>query len=208
MTRLLCVCGSARKASTAYAVEQAKAYAEEIADVSVDILYLAGKKIAPCMGCNACVKKGVPHCVLYNDDMADWNTRLWEYDGILLASPVYEMGITPQLSGFLSRFRAEYLIQKDDPNCRLYMAGAALAVGGTRNGGQECAINTLLGWFHTQGMTVVNGGLGVYAGAAVWSQDRMAQGAAEDEKGMANVKTVAQRLALIATALKNGKPQE
>ena len=88
------------------------------------------------------------------------------------------------------------------------MAGAALAVGGTRNGGQECAINTLLGWFHTQGMTVVNGGLGVYAGAAVWSQDRMAQGAAEDEKGMANVKTVAQRLALIATALKNGKPQK
>lgn len=206
MVRLLFVCGSARKASTAYAVEQAKKFAEEIEDVQVDILYLQGKKIAPCMGCNACVKKNIPHCVVYHDDMDEWNTKLWEYDGLLLATPVYEMGITPQMSGFLSRYRAEYLIQKDDPNCRLYMPGAALAVGGTRNGGQESAINCLIGWFHTQGMPVVNGGLGVYGGACVWSQDRMAEGAAEDEKGMSNVKAVAQRLALVAKALKAGKP--
>ena len=88
-----------------------------------------------------------------------------------------------------------------------YMPGAALAVGGTRNGGQECAINTILGFYHTQGMPVVNGGLGVYAGAAVWSQDRMAEGAAEDEKGMENARAIGRRLALTAKALKAGKPQ-
>ena len=56
MTKLLFVCGSARKASTAYAIEEAKRAAEAVEDVEVDVLYLHGKKIAPCMGCNACVR--------------------------------------------------------------------------------------------------------------------------------------------------------
>lgn len=208
MTKLLFVCGSARKASTAYAIEEAKRAAEMVEDIQVDILYLAGKKIAPCMGCNACVKKGVPHCVVFDDDMGNWNEKFFTYDGYLIGTPVYEMGITPQLCGFLSRFRAEYLNQKDDPFIRMYQPGAALAVGGTRNGGQESAINAILGFYHTQGMPVVNGGLGVYAGAAVWSQDRMAAGAAEDEKGMENVRILGRKLALTAKALKAGKPQQ
>ena len=159
------------------------------------------------MGCNACVRKGVTHCVVYSDDMGTWNEDFFKYDGILIGTPVYEMGITPQLCGFLSRFRSEYLNHRDNPDLRLYMPGAALAVGGTRNGGQECAFNTILGFYHTQGMPVVNGGLGVYAGAAVWSQDRMAEGAAEDEKGMENAHAIGRRLALTAKALKAGKPQ-
>ena len=207
MTKLLFVCGSARKASTAYAIEEAKRAAEAVEDVEVDVLYLHGKKIAPCMGCNACVRKGVTHCVVYSDDMGTWNEDFFKYDGILIGTPVYEMGITPQLCGFLSRFRSEYLNHRDNPDLRLYMPGAALAVGGTRNGGQECAINTILGFYHTQGMPVVNGGLGVYAGAAVWSQDRMAESAAEDEKGMENARAIGRRLALTAKALKAGKPQ-
>ena len=208
MVKLLFVCGSARKASTAYAIEEAKRAAESVEDVQVDVLYLHGKKIAPCMGCNACVKKGVPHCVVYQDDMGEWNDKFFTYDGILIGTPVYEMGITPQLCAFLSRFRAEYLNQKDDPLIRMYLPGAALAVGGTRNGGQESAINAILGFYHTQGMPVVNGGLGVYAGAAVWSQDRMAEGAAEDVKGMENARIIGRKLALTAKALKAGRPRQ
>ncbi len=54
MTKLLFVCGSARKASTAYAIEEAKRAAEAVEDVEVDVLSPSRKKkIAPCMGCNA-----------------------------------------------------------------------------------------------------------------------------------------------------------
>ncbi|WP_297870141.1 flavodoxin family protein [uncultured Oscillibacter sp.] len=207
-TKLLFVCGSPRKASTAYAIEEAKRGAETVADVQVDVLYLQGKKIAPCMGCNSCVKKGVARCVVYDDDMGSWNEGFFKYDGYLMGTPVYEMGMTPQLCAFLSRFRAEYLNQREDPFLRMYTPGAALAVGGTRNGGQESAINAILGFYHTQGMPVVNGGLGVYAGAAVWSQDRMTQGAAEDEKGMESARIIGKKLALTAKALKAGRPRE
>jgi multimeric flavodoxin WrbA len=80
----------------------------------------------------------------------------------------------------------------------LFFPGAAMAVGGTRNGGQETTINAIHGFFHTNGITIVNGGLGIYAGAAVWSQDRMAQGAQEDLKGMENARSIGRRLAMMA----------
>lgn len=205
MTRLLFICGSPRIASTAYAMEEAKRAAESTGDVSVELLTLKGMKIAPCIGCNACVRREELACQLYHDDFADWNIRFFQYDGVLIGTPVYEMGITPQLNGFFSRFRSEYLNQRKNPFATLYLPGAALAVGGTRNGGQEHAISVIHGFYHTQGMPVVNGGLGVYGGACVWSQDRMAAGAAEDEKGMENARIIGKKLALTAKALRAAK---
>jgi multimeric flavodoxin WrbA len=207
MTKLLFICGSPRNASTEYAVLEAKKGAESVEGVEVTMLNLRGKKIAPCVGCNACVKKGVTECIVYQDDMQEWNRSFFNYDGVLIGSPVYEMGITPQLATFFSRFRAEYLNQKDDPLIRMYMPGAALAVGGTRNGGQESVIRTIHGFYSTYGLPIVTGGLGVYCGASIWSQDRMAQGAAEDEKGMGDARLLGKRLALTAKALQAAKPQ-
>lgn len=205
MIRLLFVCGSPRAAATAYAVGEAKKGGESVENTQVEVLYLRGKKIAPCTGCNACVTQGKTECVVYRDDMREWNRTFFSYDGILLATPVYEMGITPQLSAFLSRFRGEYLNQRADPLSRMYTPGAAMAVGGTRNGGQETAIQILHGFYHTQGMPIVNGGLGIYGGAAVWSRDRMAQGAEEDTAAMENARFLGRKLALTARALKAGK---
>lgn len=203
LTRLLFVCGSPRVASTAYALEEAKKGAEAVTDTEVTVLQLKDKKIAPCIGCNACVTKNVLECVIYQDDMQEWNRKFFTYDGILIGTPVYEMGISPQLTAFLSRFRAEYLNLKDNPLIRMYIPGAALAVGGTRNGGQEMAITMIHGFYHTQGMPIVNGGLGIYGGAAVWSRDKMAAGAAEDEIGMQNARLLGRKLALTAKALQN-----
>ena len=207
MVKLLFVCGSPRNASTEYAVLEAKKGAETVPDVEVTVLNLRGKKIAPCIGCNACVNKGLTECVLYQDDMQEWNRSFFDYDGYLIGSPVYEMGLTPQLCAFFSRFRAEYLNLKDDVMLRMFQPGAALAVGGTRNGGQESTIQAIQGFYHTQGMPIVNGGMCVYSGVSVWSQDRMAQGAAEDEQAMANARMLGRKLALTAKALKAGKAQ-
>ena len=205
MVKLLFVCGSARNASTDYALQEAKKGAESVDGVEVTMLNLKGMKISPCIGCNACVNKGVAECVIYQDDMQQWNRTFFDYDGFLIGSPVYEMGITPQLCGFFSRFRAEYLNLKDNVMLRMYQPGAALAVGGTRNGGQETAMHIIHGFYHTQGMPIVNGGMCVYSGVSVWSQDRMAKGAAEDEQAMANARMLGRKLALTAKALKAGK---
>ncbi len=203
--RLLFVCGSARKASTAYAIDQAAEAARGIEGVEVDVVYLKGKKINPCIGCNACVKNGSDSCIVYHDDMDEIKASFWDYDGVLMGSPVYDMAITPQLVNFISRFRGEYLNQKDDPMATMYMPGAALAVGGTRNGGQEFAIHAIHGFYHTHGMPIVTGGLGIYAGVSVWSKDRMAEGAAEDVTGIENARYLGKKLALTAKAMKYAK---
>lgn len=202
MTNLLFICGSPRKAATEYVMLQAKEAAETVEDTKVTMLNLRSMKFSPCVGCNACVKQGKTECVIYQDDMQEWNRNLFKYDGILIGSPVYDMGVTPQLAAFFSRFRAEYLNQKNDPFIRMYQPGAALAVGGARNGGQETVVQIIHGFYHTQGMPIVNGGIGTYGGAAVWSHDRMAQGAAEDEQGIDNVRLIGKKLALTAAALK------
>jgi multimeric flavodoxin WrbA len=131
--------------------------------------------------------------------------EFYSYDGVLIATPVYTMGITGQLAACFSRFRPSYLKQRDNPNGMLFFPGAAMAVGGTRNGGQETAINAIHGFLHTNGITVVNGGLGIYGGAAVWSQDRMAQGAREDLKGMENARSIGRRLAMMARVIQGAR---
>jgi multimeric flavodoxin WrbA len=182
--------------------------AAEVDGVETTLLELRGKKITPCIGCNACVKAGINDCQIYKDDMNELYQDFYSYDGVLVATPVYSMGITGQLAAYFSRFRPNYLKQKDNPDLMLYIPGAAMAVGGTRNGGEETAINVIHGFFHTKGMPIINGGLGVYGGAAVWSQDKMAQGAEEDLKGMENARTIGRRLALAAKALKKGSGRE
>lgn len=87
----------------------------------------------------------------------------------------------------------------------MYLPGAALAVGGTRNGGQESAIRAIHSFYYTEGMPVVDGGMGAYGGACVWSQDKMAKGAEEDKVGLECVSTIAIRLARTAKVLKAGR---
>jgi multimeric flavodoxin WrbA len=205
MIRILGICGSPRKAATFYALSRALEAAGEIEGVQTVLVELRGKAINPCTGCNACVKAGIDDCRIYQDDMNSLYRDFYSYDGALIATPVYTMGITGQLAAYFSRFRPSYLKQRDNPDGMLFFPGAAMAVGGTRNGGQETAINAIHGFFHTNGITVVNGGLGIYGGAAVWSQDRMAQGAQDDLKGMENARAIGRRLALMAKLIHANK---
>jgi multimeric flavodoxin WrbA len=205
MVRILGICGSPRKASTHYALSRALEAAEAVGDTETTLVELRGKTINPCIGCNACVSKGIDDCMIHHDDMNILYQDFYKYQAVLIASPVYTMGITGQLAAYFSRFRPSYLKQRDNPDGMLYVLGAAMAVGGTRNGGQETAINAIQGFYHTNGITIVNGGLGIYGGAAVWSQDKMAQGAEEDLKGMDNACAIGRRLALAALAMGKGK---
>jgi multimeric flavodoxin WrbA len=169
--------------------------AGEIKGIEIDTIFLRNKKINFCIHCNKCIKEEKNFCTLHKDDMMPFYERFYAADAYLIASPVYEMNITAQLATFFNRFRPTYLLLKHDPEYFSNKLGSAIAVGGTRNGGQEMTINAIHGFYHTHGISVVNGGLGCYGGAAVWSQDKGAEGAAEDLVGMKNVLSIAKKLA-------------
>jgi multimeric flavodoxin WrbA len=200
MPKLLGICGSPRNAATEYVLRKALDTASEIQGIETDLILLRGKKINFCIHCNRCIREEKTSCPVYDDDMTGLYERFYASDAYLIASPVYEMNITAQLAAFFNRFRPTYLLLRSDPTHFSDKFGSAIAVGGTRNGGQEMAINAIHGFYHTHGITIINGGLGCYAGAAVWSQDREAKGAEEDERGMKNALLVARKLAQVTAS--------
>lgn len=69
-----------------------------------DKVVLKSMEYAPCQGCNACHKDGV--CII-EDDLIPLFDRILTMDALALASPIYTMGITAEMKGFLDR--AQYL---------------------------------------------------------------------------------------------------
>jgi multimeric flavodoxin WrbA len=202
--RIVGICGSPRKMSTEYSLNVALAAAAEIAGVETELITLRNKKINFCIHCNKCIREESRTCAIYQDDMSGLYDAVYEADGFIIASPVYEMNITAQLAAFFNRFRPTYTILKNNPFYFSSKVGSAIAVGGTRNGGQESTIAAIHGFYHTQGIIPVNGAMGVYSGASVWSQDRGAEGAKDDLTGMENCRRIGLATAKLARTIRLG----
>lgn len=202
--KILGICGSPRKAASEYALRVALDAAAEVSGVEVELLTLRAKEINFCIHCDQCIRKNSMYCTLHQDDMTqEMYDSFYEADGYIIASPVYEMNVTAQLATFFNRFRPTYNVLKSDPSYFSLKVGGGIAVGGTRNGGQETTIQSIHGFFHTHGIVPVNGALGVYSGASVWSQDRRSAGAKEDLIGMNNCQRIGKRVAELAVRLKS-----
>lgn len=73
----------------------------------VEKIFVAGKKIAPCMACYYCrTHEGA--CAI-KDDMADVLQKIIESDVIVLSSPVYFYSISAQLKAVIDRTVARWL---------------------------------------------------------------------------------------------------
>ncbi len=204
MLKILGVCGSPRRKSSYLALQTALSAAEESGGVETELVELRGRKIAPCIHCNKCLRDQNTHCSIYQDDMEELYDKVYACDGILISSPVYEMCITPQLSAFFSRFRPTWVMLQNDEYFFTRKAGSAMAVGGTRNGGQEGAINSIMGFYHTNGFTVCNGGAGIYAGVGLWNPGD-GSGTIDDEYGFDKARSLGKKLAYTTKLLAENK---
>jgi multimeric flavodoxin WrbA len=74
------------------------------AGATVDKVVLKDLDFSACQGCNACHKTG--NCIVKDDAPALYD-QIFAADCIAVASPIYSMGITAQLKGFIDR--AQYL---------------------------------------------------------------------------------------------------
>lgn len=188
------ICGSTRKNATDFAVRRALEILEKEYGVETTYFTVRGKKINMCIHCNDCVKKNELSCTIYKDDISHINEEFLASDVIVLGSPIYEMGMSPQMSAILSRTRPNYTALKENPNVFYDKLGMAIAVGGARNGGQEMTINSLHGFFHTNGIIPIGASMGVYNGAAIWSRDTVPFTEEVDEYGIKNLDTLTRKV--------------
>lgn len=72
----------------------------QAAGASVEKVILKDLEYTPCRGCNACHKDG--NCIV-KDDAPPLFERIMAADCVAVASPIYSMGITAQLKGFIDR---------------------------------------------------------------------------------------------------------
>jgi multimeric flavodoxin WrbA len=72
----------------------------QAAGASVDKVVLKTLQYSPCRGCNACHKDG--ECIV-KDDAVILYERIMASDCLAVASPIYTMGITAELKGFIDR---------------------------------------------------------------------------------------------------------
>ena len=197
--KILGINGSPREKATFFAVQKALEAAAEVEGVETELISLSRKSIGFCVHCNGCIKDGVAaNCIVHNDDMTEIFEKFKEADGYIIASPVYNMNITGQLCTFFNRFRSSYIEVRDNQYFNMDKVGGAIAVGGTRNGGQEIVIDAIMNFYNTEGITTVNGGMVTYTGACIWSKDKGKQGVIEDTIGLNNAKIIGKKVALLS----------
>jgi multimeric flavodoxin WrbA len=157
--------------------------------IETELIELAGLRI------NGTVAAGIPLAEGERDDfpilvpkLADPKVR-----GIIIGTPVYFGNMSSLCRAFLERCIVLYQNKFALHN----KVAGVVAVGGTRNGGQEVTIQSVQISLFCQEMIVVgNGHPSPRLGATVWSG--APGGALKDEFGMATTKGLGQRVAEVA----------
>jgi len=196
--RLLGISGSPREASTAFVIQEGLKYAAEEFNAQTEFFSLQNKDIKFCVHCDYCVreKKGCVH----EDDMVEAYDKMEKADAFIIGTPVYNGSVSGQLKTFLDRCRA--LVAKN-PRALENKAGAGVAVGGDRLGGQELALLTIHSFYLANKMIPISGGpFGANLGGTVWSRDLGKEGAQEDAEGLRTARKTVSRLMKLAIQLK------
>ena len=182
------ICGSPRKQATDYVLNEALEMLEE-KGFETSFFGVRAKDISPCRHCNYCLRK--QECII-KDDMYDVYDLIREADGLVLASPCYNGGISAQLKSVMDRTRA---LGAEDINFLRGKAGMAIAVGGDRMGGQELVIQQIITYYILNGAIPISGGaFGANLGATFWSKDTL-KGVKEDHEGFRALRKTVKRLA-------------
>ncbi len=185
---ILGICGSPRKQATDYVLRESLDMLEE-KGFETEFFSVRGKNISPCRHCDYCMRE--KECIV-KDDMQDIYPLIKEAKGIVMATPVYNGGLSGQLKCLMDRCRA---LGAENFDFMRFKVGMAIAVGGDRIGGQELAIQQIITFYILTGAITVSGGaFGANLGANFWSQDTL-NGVKEDEQGFRSLRKTVGRFA-------------
>lgn len=125
--------------------------AETRGDIAVEKIVIRDLHIAPCNSCGGCFEKGV--CVI-DDDMQIIYSSFVDADVIIVASPIYFMGVSAQLKAVIDRCQAfwarKYVLHLPVREDASVARGFFIATA-ARSNGEELfagAVKTIKAFFH------------------------------------------------------------
>lgn len=204
--KILGVSGSPRKGLTDHLTQLALEEAAKVPGVTTEFLPLRTKHIEHCIQCEACLKltpgeKYEHYCRPFHDDMDELMKYWLQFDGYIVASPVYDMNVTPMLNIFFNRFRPLWRCYRGIHQNKV---GGSISIGGTRHGGQETTVAMINNFFLANEIVVTGGPAGNYCGACVWSKDKLPKDF-DDPIGVEKVLGIGRRVAEVAKIMKAGR---
>jgi len=159
--KVLGICGSHRKdSSTLFFLKKALAVCEK-EGFETETMALFDKKINPCTICDLCKTKF--ECSV-KDDVQKIYDKLVSADAIIIASPTYFAMVSGKLKNLFDRslpLRRQGMKLKNK-------IGGAIAVGASRNGGQELVCGQIRNWMLLQEMVVVADKQSAHFGGIGW----------------------------------------
>jgi multimeric flavodoxin WrbA len=182
------ICGSPRRQATEHVLREALSMLEK-RGFQTEFFTVSGKNIGFCQHCDYCLRK--KECKL-KDDMYTLYPLLRDAEGLVIATPVYNGGMSAQTKAVMDRCRALFAADK---NVFKRKIGMAIAVGGDRAGGQELAILQIITFYVLNGAIPVSGGaFGANLGATFWSKDKLTS-VKQDEEGFRSLRKTVTRFA-------------
>jgi len=183
-------CSPRKGKTTATALQVCLDAAKEVSPkIETELIELAGLKI------NGSIAAGIPLEEGERDDFPALVPKLRDpkVRGIIIGTPVYFGNMSSLCKAFLERcivlYQPDYTLRDK--------VGGVVAVGGSRNGGQEATIQSVQMSLHCQEMIIVgNGRPSSRIGGTVWSGAE--GGVLKDEFGMTTTKALGRRVAEVA----------
>lgn len=187
--KVLLINGSPHKTGCTYTAISEVASTLNKNGIETEIFHIGTKPIAGCIACNKCFENG--KCVFDDDGVNQIGSRLDEFDGIVIGSPVYYAGPSGQICSFCDRLffsHGKKLIGK-----------LAAAVVSCRRGGATASFDRLNKYFTINKMQVV--------GSQYWN---MVHGfnpddVKKDQEGLQTMRTLAQNMAWLLKCIELGK---
>ncbi|MFH0860558.1 MAG: flavodoxin family protein [Candidatus Altiarchaeota archaeon] len=145
--KVLGVSGSHRHANTDELVKRALEYCGK-KGLETEFIPLADLEVGYCTDCGVC-RTGF-ECSI-DDDVFPVLEKMSKADGMIVGSPVYFSSVSGKLKALFDRT----LPLRRNGMMLSGKVGGAVAVGGSRNGGQEFTVRDIQNWMLLQEMTVV-----------------------------------------------------
>lgn len=186
--------GSPRKGGNTEALLKRVCARLEKHGIETEVIKIGGELLSGCTACGACFKTKNMSCVIYNDPLNEWITKMVEADGILLGSPTYFADMTPEMKTLIDR--AGYVTLA---NGSALKGKVGAAVSSVRRAGSINAINSMSNFFTISQMII--------PGSSYWN---MGYGAARGEsehdvEGMQTMDNLGENMAWIMKCIEASK---
>jgi multimeric flavodoxin WrbA len=183
--------GSPHKDGNTYRLIRHVLDAVENAGIETEIVQIGGKQIHPCLACGKCLEKKDRRCIQAKDMVNECIEKMQQADAIVIGTPTYFAGVTPEIKAFMDR---AFLVGKANDDMFRQKLGAAVAA--ERRSGAVCAVDAIMHYFTISGM--------FSAGSRYWNNAKgfMPGDVESDEEGIDTMKQLGENIAWFVKKVK------